>query len=363
MTRVPTTVIAAIPRTVGKPLDPLAAALRIYRFQRRSFHFGKTLPETVGGKLENYGAVFITSADPALNRIQRRRKIEETAEKIHQFAVKELGGPVLVGIGETVPPGVTLGESFRQAVLALHLGRESGHEIVTYEKDGERGSGNLTALHRLLSVLTRQFSAASLSNIEILRDGYLKQVLRFSLQNPEEIRWHLHYALMQLTDAVQRRAGWNEREDKEIYSGMALDLDKAATTQEMVLAFQRALAQLAERTERKGAYSPTNSIGKVRDFVDDHYGERLRISRLAKKAGVSVSTFSRYFKKLAGIGLEPYLQNRRLEEAKRLLRNSNLPVSRIGRDCGFKSYSYFVKLFGAKTGLPPQKFRKKFQSV
>jgi len=363
MTRVPTTVIAAIPRTVGKPLDPLAAAVRIYRFQRKCFLLSKTFPETVGGKLENYGVVFVTSADPALNRIQRRRKIEEIAEKIHQFAVKELGGPALVGIGETVAPGITLGESFRQAVLALHLGRESGREIVTYEKGGEKGSGNLAELHKLLSILTRQFSAASLSNIEILRDGYLKQVLRFSLHNPEEIRWHLHYALMQLTDTVHRRAGWNEKEAKEIYSDMALDLDKAATTQEMVLSFHRALAQLTERTERKSAYSRRNSIGKIHDFVDDHFREPLRIKRLARMAGISVSTFSRYFKKSAGVGLEPYLQNRRLEEAKRLLRNSNLPVYRIGKDCGFKSYSYFVKLFGAKTGLPPQKFRKKFQTI
>ncbi|HEY5039258.1 MAG TPA: hypothetical protein VIJ93_09330, partial [bacterium] len=88
MTRVPTTVIAVIPRAMGKPLDPLAAALRIYRFQRHSFHFSKTLPETLGGKLENYGAAFVTSADPALNRLQRRKQIQETADKIHRFAVK-----------------------------------------------------------------------------------------------------------------------------------------------------------------------------------------------------------------------------------------------------------------------------------
>ncbi len=363
LTRVPTTVITVIPRAVGKPLDPLAAALRIYRFQRQSFQFSKTLRETVGGKLENYGAVFVTSVDPGLNRLQQKKQIQAIAERIYRFAVKELGGPVLVGIGETVPRGEILAESFRQAVLALHLGRQSGREIVTYDASGEKGTRDLTELHRLLSVLAGQFSAASLSNIEILRDGFLKQVLTLSLQNPEEIRWHFQYALMQLTDAVQRRADWSEKEAKEIYEGLALHLERAVTTQEMVLAFHRALDQLAERTERKNSYMQANSFGRARDFIDDHYGESLKISQLAKMAGVSVSTFSRYFKKLAGIGLEAYLQNRRLEEAKRLLRNSNLPVYRIGRDCGFKSYTYFVKLFGAKTGLPPQKFRKKFQTV
>jgi len=363
LTRIPTTVIAVIPRAVGKPMDSLSAALRIYRFQRQSFQFSKTIQATLGGKLENYGAVFVTSADPTLSQIQRRIKIEEMAAKIHRFAVRELGGPALVGIGETVPRGEPLGESFRQAVLALHLGRQSGREIVAYDSAREKTSGGLPELHRLLSDLTAQFSAASLSNFEILRDGYLKQVLTLSFQSPEEIRWHLQYALMQLTDAVHKRVEWNSKEAGEVYQELASGLEKAVTIQEMVLAFQRSLAQLAERTERKNVYSATNSIGSVRDFVDDHYREPLRISRLAKMAGVSVSTFSRYFKKLTGIGLEPYLQNRRLEEARRLLQTSNLSVSRIGRDCGFKSYSYFVKLFGSKMGIPPQKFRRKFQKV
>ena len=363
LTRIPTTVITVIPRAVGKPLDPMAAALRIYRFQKHCFQFSKTIPETFGGKLENYGAVFVTSADPALSRLQRRQKIEETAAKIHRFAVKELGGPALVGIGETVPRGETLGESFRQAVLALHLGRQSGREIVTFDSAREKGSKGLSELHRLLSDLTVQFSTASLSNYEILRDGFLKQVLTLSFQSPEEIRWHLQYALMQLTDAVHKRLEWGGKEAGEVYGGMALAIERAVTTQEMVWTFQQALAQLADRTERKNSFPSTDSIGRVRDFVDDHYKEPLRISQLAKMAGVSVSTFSRYFKKLTGIGLESYLQNRRLEEARRLLRTSNLPVSRIGRDCGFKSYSYFVKLFGAKAGLPPQQFRRKFQNA
>ena len=363
ITRVPTTVITVIPRAVGKPLDPLAAAVRIYRFQRRSFEFSKSIPETLGGKLENYGAVFITSTDPGLNRFQRRKQIEAIAEKIHRFAVKELGGPALVGIGETVPRGEPLGESFRQAVLALHLGRQSGREIVTYDSTYEKGSEGLLELHRLLSELMVQFTAAAIPNFQILRDGFLKQVLSLSFQNPEEIRWHLQYALMQLTDAVHKRVEWNDKEAKEVYRGLAISLENAATTQDMVLVFQGALAQLAERTERKNNINSMDSIGRVKVFVDDHYMESLPITRLAKMAGLSGSTFSRSFKKITGIGLQTYLQNRRLEEARRLLKTSNLPISRVGRDCGFTSYSYFVKLFGLRTGIPPQKFRRKYQNA
>jgi transcriptional regulator GlxA family with amidase domain len=95
--------------------------------------------------------------------------------------------------------------------------------------------------------------------------------------------------------------------------------------------------------------------------MDRHFKEPLRIAQLSKMAGVSVSTFSRRFKKLTGLGLEAYLQKRRLDEAKRLLKATRLPVFRIAKDCGFKSNPYFVQLFRSKNGYPPQTFRKNLQ--
>jgi transcriptional regulator GlxA family with amidase domain len=95
--------------------------------------------------------------------------------------------------------------------------------------------------------------------------------------------------------------------------------------------------------------------------MDQHFKEPLRIIRLAKMAGVSISTFSRRFKRLTGLGLEGYLQKRRLDEAKRLLKATRLPVFRIAKDCGFKSNPYFIQLFRSKNGDPPQEFRRKLQ--
>jgi transcriptional regulator GlxA family with amidase domain len=102
---------------------------------------------------------------------------------------------------------------------------------------------------------------------------------------------------------------------------------------------------------------------KVLGYVEKHFREQVRISDLARMAGVSTATFSRRFKKMTGTGLEDYLQTRRIEEAKFLLKIGNLSGTRIGQDCGFKSKSHFVDLFKKKTGLTPQKYREKFQKA
>ncbi len=360
ITRIPTTVIAAIPiKLTGGKVDPVAEMLRIHNLQRLSFNFARTLPQTVCGKLENYGVVFVTSADLSKNRLQRRNQIEDTARKIHRFAIDNLGGPALVGIGETVAPGEPLNRSYRQAVLALHLGSYSGKELVFFNAAREPEAEGLSELRRVLLELKRQFVVASYSDMEMVLDGYLKMVLTLSFRSPDEIRWHLQYALIQLVEAVRDRSDLHEQEANWLHQNLARTLEKAVTTQEMVLAFRESLSKLSERFGKFKTLKAVYSIEKTRDYIDGHFREPLRVSRLAKFTGVSSSTFSRRFKRLTGMGLETYVQKLRLGEAKRLLKTSGLPVARIGQYCGFKSASYFIHLFQNKIGLSPRKFRQK----
>ena len=361
ITRLPTTVITVIPvKPPARMADPVEERLQVNRLQRRSYHLAKTLPQTVGGKLENYGAVFVTSGDPAKNRIERRKQIEDAARRIHRFAVGTLGGPALVGVGETVIPGESLNRSFQQAVLALHLGSHSGKEIVFFSPGPQAKTEGLPELRRLLSNLTRQFASSSFSDLEIARDGFLKQVLTLSFQNPEEIRWHFQYALIQLVEATRRQVEVAEKEINELHESLSAALEKAGTTQEMVLAFQDSLRKLAQYTEKPGTLKAADSIEKARDYIRGHFQEPLRISKLAKISKISTSTFSRRFKKLTGVGLEIYLQSLRLEEARRLLKTGSLPIYKVAFMCGFKSVPHFIQMFHRKMGVPPQKFRRKF---
>jgi AraC-like DNA-binding protein len=360
ISRIPTTVITAIPLgDSGKRHDTVEDMLRIYHFQRRSFQFARTLTQTVGGKLENYGAVFVTSADPSQSRPQRRRKIMETAEQIHRFAMKELGGAALVGIGATVTLGESLNESYRQALLGLHLGRRASKKVVFFSSVHTEKSVGVLEIMRLLEKLKRLVESASFANLEVVLDGFLNQVLTLSIHNPEEIRWHLQYGLIQMKEAVEKRLFAGKEEASGLHEKLLLALEKAGTTQEMILAFKDAFEKLLFFAQGGGALTTAVSMERIRDYLDEHFREPLRAEKLAKLVNISVATLSRHFKKTTGVGFETYLQNSRIDEAKRLLKNGSLPIFQVAQSCGFKSASHFTRFFRQKIGCSPEEFRKK----
>jgi AraC-like DNA-binding protein len=231
--------------------------------------------------------------------------------------------------------------------------------VVFFNQAPVEKSEGVLEIMELLRELKNQIETASVSGLEAVLDRYLNQVLTLSLNDSEQIRWHLQYGLIQMRDVIRNQSNFSEKETLKLHEGLVLALEKAGTTQEMVLAFKDGLEKLLALMQGGAALKDSYSVEKVRNHVDLHFHDPLPISRLAGLAGVSVSTLSRRFQKATGVGLEKYIQNLRLVEARQLLKSGNLSVAQIAKACGFKPGSHFARFFRTKTGFSPQQFRKK----
>lgn len=98
-------------------------------------------------------------------------------------------------------------------------------------------------------------------------------------------------------------------------------------------------------------------------YIHGHYTERLTLSEIAKVAGVSEREASRCFKKNIGQSPIEYLIAFRLNESKKLLRESKLSITEIGLQCGFSDSAYFGKAFRAAYGMTPGTYRINGQIV
>jgi len=98
-------------------------------------------------------------------------------------------------------------------------------------------------------------------------------------------------------------------------------------------------------------------------WLTEHYLETDAIRQAVEQAGIPERTLKRRFKAATGSTPIEYLQNLRVEEAKRLLETGHLPVDEISVAVSYEDPSFFRRLFKRCTGLTPSQYRRMFQPV
>lgn len=100
-------------------------------------------------------------------------------------------------------------------------------------------------------------------------------------------------------------------------------------------------------------------IGEICEYIKNNYHEDITLSYFAKKFYLNSSYLGSIFKKKMGVSFSEYLRNRRIEEAKKLLRSSDLKVFEIAMRVGFNDAGYFSKRFEDAVGMTPNEYRRK----
>lgn len=98
-------------------------------------------------------------------------------------------------------------------------------------------------------------------------------------------------------------------------------------------------------------------IRKCIDFIKENYQKNVTLSDAAVYVDVSSSYLSLLFKQETGINFSNYLTNYRIEEAKKLLKNTNLKIYEIAYKVGFDSPYYFSKVFKNNLGSTCKEFK------
>jgi LacI family transcriptional regulator len=93
-------------------------------------------------------------------------------------------------------------------------------------------------------------------------------------------------------------------------------------------------------------------------FIKDHAGQPIDVSYVVEEVGVSRRTLERRFVHAVGRSVLAEVTRCRLERAKRLLLETDLPSQRVAAAAGFGSVKTFNRLFRRSTSISPQRFRQ-----
>lgn len=113
-----------------------------------------------------------------------------------------------------------------------------------------------------------------------------------------------------------------------------------------------------EAMSRKHESDTARPIRLAKQYIQNHYTEPITQEEVSNAVGLSAAYFSVLFKKVEGEGFAKYLINVRIEQAKRLLRESNIPVSKVCQQVGYNDLKHFTHTFEKATGVKPTVYRK-----
>ncbi|MWV42022.1 helix-turn-helix domain-containing protein [Paenibacillus sp. HJL G12] len=96
------------------------------------------------------------------------------------------------------------------------------------------------------------------------------------------------------------------------------------------------------------------------EYVNAYFNEPISITEAAGAACLSTNHFLRCFKELFGVSPHQFLQEKRLQEAEKRLRMTDMPVTDICMEVGFQSLGSFSSLFARRYGTSPASYRRHF---
>lgn len=101
-----------------------------------------------------------------------------------------------------------------------------------------------------------------------------------------------------------------------------------------------------------------SKMRRLIEFVEENLDRDLRLEAMAREVGMSPLYLSHAFKTSIGQSPHRYILARRVERARGLLRDTDLPISDVALSCGFSSQSHLSNWFFRMVGVSPAAYRK-----
>jgi AraC family transcriptional regulator len=92
---------------------------------------------------------------------------------------------------------------------------------------------------------------------------------------------------------------------------------------------------------------------RARDYLMANLARRPTLTEIAQQCGLSSAHFTRAFKISFGLPAYAWLQQQRVDLARRLLAGSDKSMPQIALDCGFSDQSHFIRVFKRVVGVTP----------
>ena len=133
--------------------------------------------------------------------------------------------------------------------------------------------------------------------------------------------------------------------------------DKLQQVLNLLSFFCNYFVEIGERLKKVANDTKHASVYRAIDYMEEKFHESLTLGEVARRAFLSPAYFSHVFRETTSTCFAHYLQQIRIREAKRLLRQTDRTVTSVAFDSGFNNLSHFNRVFRKLEGISPTQYR------
>ncbi len=100
-------------------------------------------------------------------------------------------------------------------------------------------------------------------------------------------------------------------------------------------------------------------LNQTLNYIEKNFKKNITLKEVAEYMNYSTTYFSKSFKKYVGVNFNKYITQIRVQEAKRVLRETNISINDLAFDMGYNEPNYFCKVFKKEEGITPSEYREK----
>lgn len=286
--------------------------------------------------------------------------LTDECDRFCRYARRMIGAVVTVGVGKVCRDVLELAKSYigaREAVSYRAIYGAS-RAVNIREIDPQETAGGNPTDDTKLGELFKRICLGSEQEVREAADRYLAKN-SFPAQS---LQGH-QIAIMELVSGLYRFSA-NHDISMEAFGKRVDDLYRTFLDLEPEALRERLIdicLSLHEQMIRARSMSTQSFVTKAKEYVQTHYFEaELSLDTVCRELGVSNSYFSTVFKKEVGKSFIGYLTEYRMEQALRLLLETNDKSYTIAKSVGYTDPNYFSYVFKRQFGVSPSKYRTEY---
>lgn len=223
--------------------------------------------------------------------------------------------------------------------------------------------------NRILSYLPESFAAPKPA---LVTDKELKNLhIYLNSLNPDGIlQWFLHWQQQLAKDSFPDlkelygnrdkildfiNMGFSDSEESE---SILMQTNCARNISDFITKLQNYVLTVVNAKITENSQIESLPIRQAKEYIKTHFHMSVTLEEVAEVVGYNPAYFSSSFKKYTGQNFSEYLTEVRIEEAKHLLKTSQLGIAEISEQAGYSDCKYFRKIFKKTVGIKPNDYRK-----